>query len=92
MVRPETSNLSHHADLTGIDLSNTICIMFVQWTYKDVLLSSPTNWQCVRNYLVGPYADLTSADLEGANLSYADLSYADLSNAYLDNADLSNAE
>ena len=85
------SNLSG-ADLTGIDLSNTSLYYVRAMNLQGCPAVLPTNWQCVRNNLVGPYADLRFAVLSDQNLGYADLSNADLSNAYLDNADLSNAD
>ncbi|MGD0394636.1 MAG: pentapeptide repeat-containing protein [Acidimicrobiales bacterium] len=58
--------------------------------------TTPTNWQFVDGYLVGPYANLTGADLagqylasgnlDGANLTDSDLSDSDLTNAYVTDA------
>ena len=59
-------------DLTGADMSDTILRYVRAMDLQGCPAVLPTNWQCVQNNLVGPYADLTSADLEGANLSYAD--------------------
>jgi len=52
----------------------------------------PTDWQCVRNNLVGPYADLSYAQLQGADLYAANLTGANLYAANLSNVDLSNAD
>jgi uncharacterized protein YjbI with pentapeptide repeats len=80
------------ADLTGADMSDTILRYVGARNLQGCPTVLPTNWQCVQNNLVGPYADLKYADLEGANLSYADLSYADLTRASLKDANLSYAD
>src|SRR5208282_5622227 len=60
--------------------------------------ATPTNWQLVDGYLVGPFADLSGADpagadlarsnFHGANLTDADLTGSNLTGAYITYSDL----
>ena len=80
------------ADLTGADLSNANLRNIRAIELHGCPTDLPTNWQCVQNNLVGPYANLFSADLRRANLSGIDLTSANLVEADLYGADLTGAD
>ena len=78
--------------MTGADLTGTNFDYVHAINLQGCPAVLPTNWQCVQNNLVGPYADLSNASLSNANLRNADLSNADLSGADLSFADMRGAD
>ena len=80
-----------NADLTGVDLRYADLKSVHARNLLGCPAALPTDWQCIENTLVGPYAGLTGAILSGADLSGADLSGAYLVSADLDGANLNNA-
>ena len=84
-----------HSNLYGANLTDAyLNSVKLRWTNAVALqgcpASLPTDWQCIGNNLMGPYAHLYNADLSNAKLSNVNLGYSDLSNANLSNANLSN--
>jgi uncharacterized protein YjbI with pentapeptide repeats len=78
----------YEANLTSADLSNADLENVMTANLQGCPAILPTDWQCVRNNLVGPYADLSYAQLQGADLYGANLTGANLYAANLSNADL----
>ena len=77
-----------NADLTGANLYHVNAI-----NLQECPAYLPTNWQCVNNILVGPFAYLNyvfliNANLTGANLTGANLTGANLIDVILTGANL----
>ncbi|SVC05207.1 uncharacterized protein METZ01_LOCUS258061, partial [marine metagenome] len=57
-----------NADLTGVDLRYADLKSVHARNLLGCPAALPTDWQCIENTLVGPYAGLTGAILSGADL------------------------
>ena len=74
------------ANLNGANLSHVHAI-----NLEGCPTQLPYDWQCVKNNLVGPRADLRYANLNGADLSYTDLSITNFEYANLAGTNLTGA-
>ena len=77
------------ANLTGADLVG-VTSGGITGTPLALPTATPTNWQIVGGYLVGPNANLTDADLAGQYLASSNLDRANLTDADLSDSNLSN--
>ena len=75
------TNLSR-ANLAGVTSGS------ISGTPSALPTATPTSWQLVGGYLVGPYSDLAGAHLSGAHLTGANLTGANLTGADLSESDL----
>lgn len=73
-----------NANLDGADLSNV-----VSGNIMGFPSALPTQWQLVKGYLIGPFANLSGADLTGADLTRVNIRGANLTGANLTGADVS---
>lgn len=84
------------ANLSNSNLENTTLTSIFGSRVESCPMTTPSDWDCVKNNLIGPSVnlrnvDLADTDLSGLDLSDVDILLSDLSGANFTNSDLSNA-
>ncbi|MBJ64803.1 MAG: hypothetical protein CMB55_08435 [Euryarchaeota archaeon] len=84
------------ANLSNSNLENATLTSIFGSRVESCPMTTPSDWSCVKNNLIGPSVnlrnvDLADTDLSGLNLSDVDIVLSDLSGANFTNSDLSDA-
>ena len=83
------------SDLSGTDLSGAnlggVTSGGITGTPSALPTATPTDWQIVDGYLIGPFSDLTDAALAGANLTDSNLRSTNLTDADMSGSNLTDS-
>ena len=84
------------ANLSNSNLENATLTNIFGSRVESCPMTTPSDWDCVKNNLIGPTVylrnvDLADTDLSGLNLSDVDIVLSDLSGANFTNSDLSDS-